>query len=342
MPRPIKIGKKWYSDLRVKGADGKVHRIRRALSANLRQAEEKLAEMVTLREGEKDGTRLGDLALDLFEAKYLVYSRGAKKKNTVYWDKTAFSHLRAALPIVRVSQITPEILEQVKYKWKAAGVNANTINRRLTAIKAAMRKAKEWGYAKDFKWTDVKPIKTTLARTKFFTIQELSKMLEDLQGDYRTTAYIAGRAGLRIGEIMHLSAADIDFRLHRLNITAKEDWQPKDYEKRFIPMPNDLERHLKGVLTHQEAILAHKWTGYTLSAMMSRLMKQAGFDGTTHTLRHTYASHLVMAGVPMLTVSKLLGHASVSTTEKHYAHLAPSHIDEAAMKLPALCSTFVP
>jgi Phage integrase family len=50
---------------------------------------------------------------------------------------------------------------------------------------------------------------------------------------------------------------------------------------------------------------------------------------TFHKLRDTFASYLVMAGVPILTVSKLLGHADVRVTEKHYAHLAPNYLQRA-------------
>jgi site-specific recombinase XerD len=49
-----------------------------------------------------------------------------------------------------------------------------------------------------------------------------------------------------------------------------------------------------------------------------------------HTLRHTFASHLVMSGVDLTTVQKLLGHASIETTQI-YAHLAPDHL-RAAME----------
>ena len=41
-----------------------------------------------------------------------------------------------------------------------------------------------------------------------------------------------------------------------------------------------------------------------------------------HVLRHTYASHLVMAGAPLQVVAANLGHADTRMTEKHYAHLA--------------------
>jgi integrase len=58
---------------------------------------------------------------------------------------------------------------------------------------------------------------------------------------------------------------------------------------------------------------------------VERAAKKAGLtDVAWHTLRHTYASHLVMRGVPIRLVQKWLGHASVKETEK-YAHLYPDH-----------------
>ena len=45
-----------------------------------------------------------------------------------------------------------------------------------------------------------------------------------------------------------------------------------------------------------------------------------------HALRHTYASHSVMAGAPLLVVAKNLGHSDTRMVEKHYGHLAPTYI----------------
>ena len=53
-----------------------------------------------------------------------------------------------------------------------------------------------------------------------------------------------------------------------------------------------------------------------------------------HELRHTYASHLAQAGVDLLTISKLLGHADTRITAKHYAHLADKTLALAVTKLP--------
>jgi integrase len=55
-------------------------------------------------------------------------------------------------------------------------------------------------------------------------------------------------------------------------------------------------------------------------------------DGSFHILRHTAASHLVMAGVPLNVVAHNLGHSSTLMTERHYAHLAPSYVAETIRK----------
>ena len=47
---------------------------------------------------------------------------------------------------------------------------------------------------------------------------------------------------------------------------------------------------------------------------------------TFHALRHSWASHRVMAGAPLMVVAQALGHADTRMVEKHYGHLAPSYV----------------
>ena len=67
---------------------------------------------------------------------------------------------------------------------------------------------------------------------------------------------------------------------------------------------------------------------------LGRVMRRAGLKGVTlHTLRHTFASQLVMAGVPLRDVQELMGHQSYDTTLR-YAHLAPDHVKQQVTRLP--------
>ena len=52
-----------------------------------------------------------------------------------------------------------------------------------------------------------------------------------------------------------------------------------------------------------------------------------------HALRHTWASHRVMAGAPLMVVAHALGHADTRMVEKHYGHLAPSYIRDVTLAI---------
>ena len=63
-------------------------------------------------------------------------------------------------------------------------------------------------------------------------------------------------------------------------------------------------------------------------------MEKAGLEGVTlHTLRHTFASQLVMAGVLLREVQELMGHQSYETTLQ-YAHVAEEHSKKRVLRLP--------
>lgn len=338
MAQLIKIGKMWYSDLRMGDK-----RIRRALSSDKRFAEEKLADLVKWRSAQKEGSRVGELDWKLFKDRY-IDSCSWKKENSQTHDKLALRYLEETFPIKKLSQVTPALLESARGRWLGPHGKANHINRLVTAVVAAMHKAEAWNLLPKQNWEMVKPIKTTKARKEFWSIEILSEMVQRLKEPYKTVAYIGGQAGLRLDEMRHLVWEDVDFKRKRLNLNPKQasetldEWDPKAYQRRTIPMPRQLQTHLQSLSKESDYVLGEgrMKSAQVLSKMMSRTLKDTGFKGTAHKLRHTYASHLVMAGVPIYTVSKWLGHASVRVTEEHYAHLAESHIDQAILKLPAL------
>jgi integrase len=77
-----------------------------------------------------------------------------------------------------------------------------------------------------------------------------------------------------------------------------------------------------------------QWSEWWVGRHISRVLTSIGLPwATCHSFRHTFASHLVMAGVPLFTVQRLLGHAQIDTT-MIYAHLAEDHSAEMMAKLP--------
>jgi len=76
------------------------------------------------------------------------------------------------------------------------------------------------------------------------------------------------------------------------------------------------------------------WTRHDVARPMKEANKAAKIKppATFHVLRHTYASHAVMAGVPLMVVAQNLGHSDTRMCEKHYSHLAPSYARDAISK----------
>jgi integrase len=73
----------------------------------------------------------------------------------------------------------------------------------------------------------------------------------------------------------------------------------------------------------------------------SRAWKDIGLPVTFHALRHTHASHLIDAGIDVVTVSKRLGHSSPTVTLQIYAHLFRKRDDKSAAAINAAVASFL-
>ena len=145
--------------------------------------------------------------------------------------------------------------------------------------------------------------------------------------------------GLRQGEQFGLLWEQVDFANHVLKIP-----ESKDGKHRFVP----LNQAALDVLRRQRLLHdgksrwvfpgerksdvprnAHNFTNRVFRPALKRARMK---DFVFHDLRHTYGSRLAMAGVPLLTIAELMGHANPNMT-KRYAHLCPSHLKQAVYVL---------
>jgi len=159
-------------------------------------------------------------------------------------------------------------------------------------------------------------------------------LLSELAPHSRAMALLALNTGMRLGEILGLQweAVDLDNGLILLTET-------KSGKRREIPTNQATREVLVGVPRHIRSPYVFCWPDgrryTTIAHGFARAVKRAGLsDVVFHTLRHTFASRLVMAGVDLVTVKELLGHASLAMVLR-YAHLSPGHRRRAVLVLDA-------
>jgi len=227
-----------------------------------------------------------------------------------------------------------------KRKKTASGVSASTTNRELDRLSNMFKRAVAWGYIEASPTAGLKHTKEQREEASFLSREEVARLLDACPERIRPLITVAVNTGMRWGELMALEWRDVDFE--RGFITVRD---PKNRETRHVPMNTAvreaLEVHRRRQAQEVEGIVplvfANPRTGkpwYTIKRSFKRAVRDAGIgrNFTFHGLRHTAASHLVMAGVDLRTVGKILGHKTAQITLR-YSHLAPDHLKGAVDRL---------
>lgn len=336
MARLYRRGRVWYGDAFVAG-----RRTRKALSTDRRIAESRLADLIRHRDSRKHGHPDRDPAWQDWLRDYLAHCKTMKRRSTYNHDRRAVLALGETFPLSRLSQVVPSLLERLRDSWRASGRGIPVVNRDIRALVTMMRRAEALGMVPEQKWSVIKRFREPKGRLLYYSVQDLKNLRSVSRGLWETVALLGARAGLRRGEMRWLKWEDVDFERNRLHICPKDGWEPKDYERRWVPMVQDLRDHLESLRTKlkTEWVLddgsGERPTEGSMTIYFKRLVRKAGLEGSLHTLRHTFASHLASAGVDLWTIAKLLGHSSSRTTEI-YAHLQPETFGTAISRLPPL------
>jgi len=162
---------------------------------------------------------------------------------------------------------------------------------------------------------------------EYLSYEEITKLLTVAEKKPLYKAYIEFllRTGCRVGELENLKWSDINGSIIEFNgKTGYRKFPLQDGTKAILDSIRESNRMNCEYVVFNPLSGKQLTSHRILSQIVKRYMRMAGLKEsyTAHTLRHTFASHLVMNGIPIYTVSKLLGHRNVRTTER-YSHLAP-------------------
>jgi integrase len=213
-----------------------------------------------------------------------------------------------------------------------------SVNRTWTTLRAALNHAFHTDKVdSDKAWRKVKPFKSVdKARVRYLSLAEAKRLINAADKEFRPLLQAALLTGGRYGQIAQLTVRDFNADAGTLRMrTRKGDGSERIHH---VHLTSEGVRFFASACTGRSGshLIFTKDDGSTWGkSHQTRPIEEASArakispPANFHVTRHTWASHAVMNGVPLLVVAKSLGHSDTRMVEKHYGHLAPSFIADA-------------
>lgn len=247
------------------------------------------------------------------------------------------NHLIPFFGHLQLGEITTHHVEQFKASQVKSGFSNKSIKNRLAVLSKCLSCAHDW-LNLSTSLPNITWLKCPPPKTDYLSPEECDLLLANTDGIFKEMILMTLRTGMRQGEIKGLQWASINWQNQTIAVrhsycdVRKTLDTPKSNKERYIPLDIDLYAALykrKKATGHVFLDGNKKWNSPRLNARLAKACEKAGMRKITwHTLRHTFATHLAMKGVPLNTVQTLLGHSTITTTMR-YAHVAPSTLQDA-------------
>ncbi len=276
---------------------------------------------------------------------FLAQDKDCSENTTAAYrnDLTQFCDFLAQVPINSTAgtaqgitvwnEVTPEVLQgYLPYLNQKKTYASSTIARKIAAIKSFFQYLKNAGIVTDdpSNHLDSPKVKKSLPRS--IGPEEIEKLLAEPSKNNSAQALrdkalmeILYAAGMRVTELVNLSINDVDIKACTINCGKGSP------RHRTVPIYADaakaLDRYIKkgreNLLTdisEPALFLNHRGRRLTrqgLWLIIKRYVEKVGIEGTVtpHTLRHSFAAHLLNSGAELREVQERLGHANISTTQ---------------------------
>ena len=227
-------------------------------------------------------------------------------------------------------EVTDLVLENYLSLLKSENLASATISRNIASMRALFHYLLRTGVMRDDPSENLKPPKIEKKPPEIMTVQEVDRLLK--QPDLTTAKGMRDAAmlellyatGMRVSELIHLRVSDLNLRFGYVICHDTE-------KERIIPIgdvsKNVLEEYMEHgrellVKNQRETALFTNCSGRSMSRqgfwkVLKGYASQAGIDRdiTPHTLRHSFAAHMLQNGADLKSVQEMLGHADISSTQ---------------------------
>ncbi len=289
--------------------------------------------------------------MEQYVESFIVYLHNVKKtsENTTMSyrrDLKKWSDYMDALGKNSVKDVTEEDLKAFVNFLETKRFKAATISRNIAAIKAFYHYLLKEKIVSDDISDVIHAPKVEKKMPGIISVEDAAKLVEQPNGDTpkelrdRAMLELMYATGIRVSELVSLELADLNMQMGVLKC--------KDGNKeRMIPFGNKAKKALTKYLEHgRDALLMDyeatelfvNCSGQSMSRqgfwkLIKSYAKRAGIeeDITPHTLRHSFAAHLVENGADLRSVQEMMGHSDIATTQV-YAAISNNHIREVYAK----------
>jgi integrase len=279
------------------------------------------------------------IKLGVLKKKVLSHVKDHYRPKTHEIYKLALDKFYSYIGDIKVSKISQYHIDKFKL-FLLKNVSANTVNIYLRMLKASFNHAIRWNDIEKNPFKGVEMVKVPERAPIHFKKEEFSKVLGAIQEDWlRDAVLFTLLTGVRRGEMINLRWEEVDMESKLVHIQSSATFRTKAGKRRAIPLNDTALEILRKRITMQDCeyvfsnkgkqLYAHwvtkKFRQYVRGQGLNRLLH-------FHSLRHTFATWLVKAGVSIYEVQKLLGHSNVTVTQV-YSHLASEELHSAVARL---------
>ena len=278
---------------------------------------------------------------------FITYLHNVKKKseNTVLSynrDLTKFIKYLRTNKITSLDKVEEKDLEKYIKELNDNGFKSATVSRNIASLKAFFHYLNNEGVLSNDPTKSLKSPKIEKKIPEILTTDEVFALLEQPSGDSpkeirdKAMLELLYATGIRVSELINLDTSDVNLKTSSILCRDGSKSRTIPYGKKA---KDALTRYLEGA---REAIVDNKESTILFANCSGQKMSRQGFwklikhyakkagiesDITPHTLRHSFAAHLVENGADLRSVQEMLGHSDISTTQI-YANMSHSHIRE--------------
>lgn len=244
------------------------------------------------------------------------------------WKQAAptFAHLRP-------DQITRDLCRQYRDARYKQGRKPATVRKELEVVRAGLNFFKKGGQAV-FELPPQPPPKD-----RFLSKEEARRLLRAARRFSHIRAFIALSltTAARQTALLELTWDRVDLKRKTITLSLNDAKDEQRKRRATVPMNRRTYLYLRVLKAAAQSQYVIEWGGRRVRSVkkgFAAAAERAGLDDITpHILRHTAASWMAEADVPMFDISRYLGHSDTRITERRYAKLSPSHLKRAAKAL---------